>query len=62
MNCPDQEVIEYYIAGQLKAKDLTEFEKHLQACPACKAKVAEARLKRADDGYARRDILDDLRH
>ncbi|MHC4423918.1 MAG: protein kinase domain-containing protein, partial [Planctomycetota bacterium] len=43
MNCPDQEVIEHYIAGQLKAKDLTEFEKHLQACSACKAKVAEAR-------------------
>jgi len=43
MKCPEQEVIERYISGQLKAQELTEFEAHLQACYACEAKVAEAR-------------------
>jgi serine/threonine protein kinase len=43
MNCPEQEVIDRYILDQLKAQELTEFETHLQACPACEAKVAEAR-------------------
>ena len=43
MNCPEQEVIERYILEQLKGQELTKFEKHLQACPACKAKVAQAR-------------------
>jgi len=42
MNCPEQEVIERYILEQLKSEELTEFKTHLQACPACKAKVAEA--------------------
>lgn len=43
MNCPAQEIIEYYIVGQLKANEVTEFEKHLQVCPVCTAKLAEAR-------------------
>ena len=43
MNCPEQEVIERYILEQLKGQELTEFETHLQACPVCKAKVAQAR-------------------
>jgi len=42
MNCLGQEVIEQYILGQLEAKELTEFEAHLQVCAVCKAKVAEA--------------------
>jgi len=42
MNCPTQEIIEYYIVGQLKANEVTEFEKHLQVCPACTARLAEA--------------------
>lgn len=42
MNCPEQEVIECYILEQLKGRELTEFETHLQGCPVCKAKVSEA--------------------
>ncbi len=42
MNCPEQEVIEHYMSGELTDVELTEFKTHLQACPACKAKVAEA--------------------
>ena len=42
MNCPEQEVIEHYMSGQLTDVELTEFKTHLQGCSACKAKVAEA--------------------
>lgn len=42
MNCPEQEVIEHYMSDELTDAELTEFKTHLQACSACKAKVAEA--------------------
>lgn len=42
MNCLEQEVIEHYVTGQLKAAELTKFKAHLKACSACKAKVAQA--------------------
>jgi serine/threonine protein kinase len=43
MKCPEQEFIEYYIQGQLKPQDLTEFEAHLQTCKKCQTIVDEAR-------------------
>lgn len=42
MNCPEQEVIEHYMSGQLTDVELTEFKTHLRGCPVCKTKVAEA--------------------
>ncbi len=42
INCPQQEVIEDYIQGQLAPEALSEFEVHLQACKDCQAIVTEA--------------------
>jgi len=43
MNCPDYETIERYTLDRLDSERRTEFSSHLELCPACKAKVAEAR-------------------
>ena len=42
MKCPQQEVIEHYIQGQLAPQVLTEFEAHLGACQACQTSITEA--------------------
>jgi len=43
MNCPEYETIERYTLDRLDSERRTEFSSHLELCPACKAKVAEAR-------------------
>jgi serine/threonine protein kinase len=53
MNCPEYEIIENYILDILEPDRQTEFKTHLEVCPACKAKVEEAR--------ANENILSQLR-
>jgi serine/threonine protein kinase len=43
MNCPEYEIIENYILDKLEIDKQPELKSHLESCPACKAKVEEAR-------------------
>ena len=43
MSCPDSEQIEHYVCGRLSETELAEFEAHLEDCPKCSSRVAEAR-------------------
>jgi anti-sigma factor RsiW len=53
MNCPDLETIERYVSGRLTAAEHTEFEKHIEICPVCRAAAGEARQNKL--------LLDELR-
>lgn len=43
MDCPEQEIIECYVSGQLKSSELSEFKAHLEICGKCEEKVANAK-------------------
>ena len=42
MNCPEQEIIEYYVLGNLEVEQISEFEEHLQDCSTCAGRLHEA--------------------
>jgi len=42
MDCPDHEIIERYVSGQLERPEAAGFSSHLQDCPQCRSRVAEA--------------------
>jgi len=42
MECPDIEIIERYVLGQLERSQAAGFNSHLQQCPRCRTRVAEA--------------------
>ena len=42
MDCPDLETIERYVTGQLHRDEAAGFRSHLENCPHCRTRVAEA--------------------
>ena len=43
MDCPDHEILERYVLGRLDRPGAAGFSSHLQGCPQCRRRVAEAR-------------------
>ena len=42
MSCPQQEIIEHYVLGNLNASELAAFEEHLGTCRICSSRIGEA--------------------